>query len=138
MEHRTRILIADDDARIRGSLRALVEGLSDVEVVAEAEDGDVAVKAATLHQPDIVLMDIHMPHLNGLDATARIKREAPHTRVIIVSIETAPEFVRHALGAGARGYVSKDTAPAELETAIRVISRGGVYISSHAGVQAKT
>jgi len=136
MEHCTRILIADDDARIRGSLRSLVETLDNVEVVAEADDGAAAVKAVTLHQPDIVLMDIRMPHVNGLEATARIKREAPHTRVIIVSVHSAQEFARHALHAGARGYVSKDTAPAELEAAIRVISRGGVYICSHAGVQA--
>jgi DNA-binding NarL/FixJ family response regulator len=132
MEPRTRVLIADDDARIRGRLRALVEQLSDVEVVAEAEDGAAAVAAATLHQPDVALMDFRMPNLNGLEATARIRSTAPHTRVIIVSVNPAQEYAQHALDAGARGYVSKDTASAELGTAIRVIARGGVYVSSHA------
>ncbi|HET7295694.1 MAG TPA: response regulator transcription factor, partial [Gemmatimonadales bacterium] len=133
MEARTRILIADDDARIRHSLRALVEDLTGLDVVAEAEDGEAAIRAVALHQPDIVLMDIRMPRLNGLEATARLKREAPHARVLIVSVHSAREFARHALRAGARGYVSKDTTRAELETAIRVISRGGVYIGSHEG-----
>ncbi len=133
MEHRTRILIADDDARVRRSLRSLLECLDNVEVVAEAEDGEAALKAATLHQPDIALIDIQMPHLNGLDATARIKRQVPHTRVIIVSVHGAPEFAQHALGAGARGYVLKDAAPIELESAIRVVALGGVYIGSEPG-----
>lgn len=135
MDHRTRILIADDDARVRRSLRELVESFGNVEIVAEAEDGAAAVKAVTLHQPDIALMDIRMPQLNGLEATARLKRDVPHTRVIIISIDNAPQVVRRALGAGARGYVPKDAAPVELEAAIRVISRGGVYIGSHAGGQ---
>jgi two-component system, NarL family, nitrate/nitrite response regulator NarL len=130
MEPRTHVLIVDDDARMRSRLRTLVEQFSDVEVVAEAEDGEAAIRAAVLHRPDIALMDVTMPRLNGLAATARIAEDAPGVRVIIVSIHNAPEYVQHALDAGARGYVSKDMVSAELETAIRVIARGGVYISS--------
>ena len=128
MHHDTRILIVDDDAQIRCSLRAVLDSMDHVAVVAEAVDGHEAVELTRLHRPNIVLMDIGMPRLSGLDATARIAREAPRVRVIIVSLHTDPACVHEALAAGARGYVPKDAAPTELEAAIRFVSRGGVYI----------
>ena len=129
MERRTRILIVDDDAQVRRSLRSLVEGLGDVEVVAEAADGEAAIHAARLHRPDIALMDLTMPRLSGLEATARMRHDAPDVRVIVVSIHNADGYVQYALGAGARGYVPKDAVSSELEPAIRAVARGDVYVA---------
>jgi len=133
MDRRTRILIADDDAQIRRSLRAALDGMDDVAVVAEAVDGHDAVELTRLHRPNIVLMDTNMPRLSGLDATVRIARQAPRVRVIMVSLQADGAYVHRAIAAGARGYVPKNAAPTELETAVRFVSRGGVYIGRRLG-----
>lgn len=124
-----RVLIVDNHAMVRAGFRALLQSLEDIEVVAEAGDGREAVRLVALHQPDIVLMDIAMPEMNGLEATARIKKEFPHVRVIILSMHTNEEYVYQALRAGAMGYLLKDGGTSELELAIRAIAQGETYLS---------
>jgi DNA-binding NarL/FixJ family response regulator len=123
------ILLVEDHVLVRAGIRALLQRLADVVVVGEASTGREALAlAGTLH-PDIVLMDIAMPDLNGLEAAARLAREEPRTRTIILSMHAAEEYVRQALKAGAAGYVLKDAAPAELELAIRAVARGETFLS---------
>ncbi len=131
-----RILLADDHDLFRAGLRALLQGLEGIEVIAEASDGREALSLLKEHRADIVLMDMMMPGLNGLDATGQIVREFPNVRVIILSMNSAEEFVLPALRAGASGYVLKNAKAAELERAIRAVARGETYlmpaISGHA------
>lgn len=123
------ILLADDHTLIRAGIRALVEKLPEVTVIAEAKDGREAVSLVREHQPDLVLMDIAMPGLNGCEATSRISREFPDVRVIILSMYANEEYVREAINAGAAGYLLKRSATAELETAIRAVAGGDAYFS---------
>ncbi|MEI6669457.1 MAG: response regulator transcription factor [Acidobacteriota bacterium] len=124
-----RILLADDHALVRAGVRALLDGLHDIVVVAEAANGREALASAVALQPDVALMDIDMPELNGVEATARLKRESPRTRVIMLSMYDSDEYVWQALRAGAVGYLLKDSLPAELDIAIRAVSRGERYLS---------
>lgn len=123
-----RILLADDHTLVRAGIRALVERLPDVEVISEAEDGREALRLIADHQPDLVLMDIAMPGLNGLEATARISKDFPNVRVIILSMYVNEEYVHEAIGAGAAGYLVKRSATAELESAIKAVTRGETYV----------
>lgn len=124
-----RVILADDHALVRAGLRALLERLDGVEVVAEADDGRVAVALARQHRPDVVCMDIGMPGLNGVDATAQLGQQCPDVRVLILSMHKNEEYVSHALQAGAAGYLLKDAAPAELDVALQAVARGDVYLS---------
>lgn len=124
-----RILLADDHDLVRAGIRSLVQGVEGMEVVAEAGDGREALRLVRIHQPDVVLMDIAMPGLNGLDATARIVKVSPQPVVIILSMHATREYVLEALQAGASGYVLKNAAVDELETAIRTVARGGKYLT---------
>lgn len=124
-----RVILADDHALVRAGLRALLERLDGVEVVAEADDGRVAVALARQHRPDVVCMDIGMPGLNGVDATAQLGQQCPDVRVLMLSMHKNEEYVSHALQAGAAGYLLKDAAPAELEVALQAVARGDVYLS---------
>ena len=124
-----RVLLADDHALVRAGFRALLQSLPDMEVVAEAGDGREALRLIGLHQPDVVLMDIGMPGLNGLEAAARIVEESPHIRVIILSMHATEEYVLRALRAGAVGYLLKDAGTTELELAVRAVVRGEMYLS---------
>jgi DNA-binding NarL/FixJ family response regulator len=124
-----RIVLADDHTLVRAGLRALLEKLSGVEVVGEAGDGREALKLIEAGNPDLVLMDLAMPGFDGAEATARISRTAPKTRVIVVSVHGDPESVLRAIDAGAAGYMSKDASVPELEIAIRSVMRGGTYLS---------
>ncbi len=123
-----RIVLADDHALVRSGIRALCELLDGVTVVAEADDGNQVLEMVRAHHPDIVLMDIAMKMLNGLEATAQIKRESPQVSVIILSMHAADDYVLHALKAGASGYVLKDSAVHEIEAAITAVMRGEVYL----------
>jgi len=123
-----RILLADDHTLVRAGIRALVERLPDVEVIAEAKDGREALQLIADHQPDLVLMDIAMPALNGLETTARISKDFPNVRVIILSMHVNEEYVHEALRAGAAGYLLKRAATAELGEAIKAVARGETYI----------
>lgn len=123
------ILLADDHTLVRAGIRALVEKLPDVKVIAEAKDGREALRLVGESHPDLVLMDIAMPGLNGLDATARITKEFPAVRVIVLSMYANAEYVREAVNAGAAGYLVKSAAAVELEKAIKAVSCGDVYFS---------
>lgn len=124
-----RILLADDHDLVRAGIRSLVQSVEGIEVVAEAGDGREALRLVKTHQPDVVVMDIAMPGLNGLDATARIVKAFPKAAVIILSMHATREYVLEALQAGASGYVLKNAAVDELETAIRTVARGGKYLT---------
>src|ERR1043165_7488054 len=125
-----RILLADDHALFRAGLRALLEKIDGFEIVAEASDGRHALCLMQEKKPDIVLMDIMMPELNGLEATARAAGKCASSRVIILSMNAGQEFVVQALQAGAAGYLLKNVTPDELEMAIRAVSRGETYLCS--------
>lgn len=124
-----RVLLADDHELVRAGLRALLRELPGVEVVGETGDGREAVERVRVLGPDVVLMDISMGGLNGLEATARIAAEAPGTRVIILSMHASDEYVRQALRAGASGYLIKNAATAELALALKAVAGGQVYLS---------
>jgi DNA-binding NarL/FixJ family response regulator len=124
-----RVLLAEDHGLVRAGLRALLQKMADVSVVGEAATGREALDLIAQEHPDIVLMDVTMPDLNGLEAASRVARQFPRVRTIILSMHTAEEYVRHALRSGAAGYVVKDAGPAELEMAIRAVARGETYLS---------
>jgi DNA-binding NarL/FixJ family response regulator len=127
---RIRVLLADDHKLFRAGMRALLQTVPDIEVVADAADGREALRLVAAHRPDVVLMDIMMPNLNGLDATARIVRAFPHTRVVMLSMNAEEGSVLKTLRAGAVGYLVKTADPAELELAIRAAMRGEKFLSS--------
>lgn len=127
---RIRVLLADDHKLVRAGIRALLKTTADVEIVAEASDGREALRLIATHRPDIALMDIMMPGLNGLDATARIVQTCPGTRVVILSMNSDEDSVLKAIRAGAAGYLVKSADPAELELAVRAVARGERFISS--------
>lgn len=124
-----RVLVADDHALVRAGIRALLQALPDIEVVAEAGDGREILPLIETHHPDVVLMDIAMPGMNGLEAAARVARDCPAVRVVILSMHASEEYVLQALRAGAGGYLLKDAATPELELAIRAVARGETYLS---------
>jgi len=124
-----RVMLADDHKLVRGGLSALLKGIGGVEVVAEANDGREAIQLCESHQPDIILMDIAMTGMNGLEATSRISKEFPQVRVIILSMHTSEEYVLKALRAGAAGYLLKDAGISELELAITAVAQGETYLS---------
>ncbi|HEV8711882.1 MAG TPA: response regulator transcription factor [Candidatus Binatia bacterium] len=125
----TRVLLAEDHALVRAGIRALLQNLTGVQVVGEASDGREALRLINTYQPDVVLMDIAMAGLNGLEATARVTKEFPTVRVIILSMHSTEEYVAQALRAGAAGYLLKDAAAAELELAVTSVARGETYLS---------
>jgi len=124
-----RVLLADDHTLMRAGLRKLVEGIQGFQVIAEASDGRETVRLAREREPDIVLLDISMPGLNGLDATALIVKAVPATRVVVLSMHTTEGYVLAALRAGAVGYVVKDAAVDELERALRAVGNGQGWLS---------
>ncbi|MCI0627056.1 MAG: response regulator transcription factor [Acidobacteria bacterium] len=124
-----RLLLADDHNLVRAGIRSLLAGIKDVQVVAEARTGREALQLIKAHQPDVVLMDIAMMELNGLEATAHVVREFAGVRVIILSMHSTEEYVLQALRAGAMGYLLKDAATSELELAVKSVARGETYLS---------
>jgi DNA-binding NarL/FixJ family response regulator len=125
-----RVLIVDDHKLFRAGIRSLLQAVSGVEVVAEAGDGREALRLIEAHRPDVVLMDVMMPGLNGLDATARLVSKFPRSRVIMLSMNADQDSVLQALRAGAAGYLVKTADPADLEQAIRAVVRGEAFLSS--------
>lgn len=125
----TRVLLADDHTLVRAGLRKLLESMPDIQVVGEAGDGLALLALAEQLQPHLVLMDIAMPGLNGLEATARLIKAMPGIRVMILSMHQNEEYVRRALRHGAVAYLLKDSAPMELELAMTAVLRGETYLS---------
>jgi len=125
-----RVYIADDHAIIRDGLRALLEARDDIEVVGDAGDGRQAVAEIRSVRPDVVLMDISMPQMNGIEAAALVRDAAPQARVIMLSMHATSEHLFRALQAGARGYVLKNSAGGELVDAVRAVHAGKRYFSA--------
>ncbi len=125
----TRILLVDDHTLVRAGIHSLLKNIEGIEVVAEAGDGREALSLVRTHRPDVVLMDIAMPGLNGLEATARIAKKFPQVRVIILSMHVNEEYIIQALRAGAMGYMVKGADTSELEIAIKAVTRGETYLS---------
>lgn len=125
-----RVLLVDDHKLFRAGIRSLLQTLDDIKVVAEAGDGREALRLVETHRPDVVLLDIIMPRLNGLDTAARMARAFPCSRVIMLSMNADADSVLKTLRAGAVGYLVKTADPAELELAIRAAARGEKFLSS--------
>jgi DNA-binding NarL/FixJ family response regulator len=125
----TRIILADDHLLVRAGIRSLVEAIEGAAIVGEANNGREALALVREHRPDLAIMDITMKEMNGIEATAQIRAEFPATRVLILSMHSAGEFVMRAIRAGANGYLVKDAAPLELRMAIESVMRDEVYLS---------
>lgn len=126
---KTSVVLADDHRIIREGLRTLIDQQSDMEVVAEAGDGREAIDLCEDLEPNIIVMDVAMPDLNGIEATRHVVSECPHTKVLALSMHADRQYAAGMLGAGASGYVLKDCAFDELADAIRVVCDGGTYLS---------
>lgn len=126
---RIRILLADDHTLMRGGLRAMIQGLDEFDVIGEAPDGREAVRLTEALDPDLIVMDIGLPGLNGLEATRQILKLRPQARVLILSMHLNEEFVKQALEAGATGYVLKDAPVTELVAALKSVADGQTHLS---------
>ena len=124
-----RVLLADDHVLMRAGISALLQRIPDLTVVAEADDGREALQLIATHRPDIAMLDISMPELNGLEVAERVAREFPDVRVIILSMHATSDYVLRAMRVGASGYLLKGARLAELELAITSVARGETYLS---------
>ena len=124
------ILLADDHQLVRAGIRSLVQQMDSAVIAGEVDNGRDAVTFVKANRVDLVLMDVSMKDLNGIEATPQIREASPGTRVLILSMHSTEDFVRRALKAGAAGYLVKDSAPLELQMAIAAVMRGDTYISS--------
>lgn len=123
------ILLADDHSVVRQGFRRILESQADMEIVGEAANGREAIERATKLLPDVVVMDVAMPELNGIEATRRLMEASPRTRVLALSMHKDAVYVREILRAGARGYLLKDAIDADLLAAVRAVARGEGYLS---------
>jgi two-component system, NarL family, response regulator NreC len=126
---RIRILLADDHAVVRQGFRMILGAQSDLEIVGEAGNGREAIELASTLRPDVVVMDVTMPELNGIEATRRMTAENPHIRVVALSMHKDSVYVREILRAGARGYLLKDSVADDLVAAVRAVASGEGYLS---------
>lgn len=124
-----RVVLVDDHTLVRSGLKTLLAEMDGVEVVAEASDGKEAISLVRQYTPDVVLMDISMQDMNGLDASAQIINENPAVRIIVLSMHDGEDYVARALKSGAAAYVLKHAAPVELELALRAVARGETFLS---------
>jgi two-component system, NarL family, response regulator NreC len=130
-----RVLIVDDHAVVRSGLRRVLEAEDDIEVVGEAGDMRGAVFEARAQKPDVVLMDVVMPGPTGIEATPAVLEEAPEAKVLVLSMQDDPRYVREAFSAGASGYVLKEAADAEVVDAVREVHNGGRYVHPTLGAR---
>jgi two-component system response regulator NreC len=131
----TQILVVDDHAVVRSGLRMLLDAEQDLEVVGEAGDMRNAIFEARALKPDVILMDVVMPGASGIEATAEVLKEAPGAKVLVLSMQDDPRYVREAFSAGASGYVLKEAADAELVDAVREVAAGGRYVHPELGAR---
>ena len=129
MTAKQRIVIAEDHTILREGLRALLSSNPDLDVVAEAGDGNEAIRCVEKYKPNLVLMDLSMPRMNGMDAIKEIKKRSPETKVLILTVHKTEEYILATLQAGADGYILKDSTHAELEIAIKNVLGGKYFIS---------
>jgi DNA-binding NarL/FixJ family response regulator len=129
---RIRVLLADDHTIVRQGLVGILKASNDIVVVGEAADGAEAVDKATKLKPDVVVLDVSMPHLNGLEAARRIRDALPGTRVLVLTMHDDEEYVLKMVRAGASGYLLKDSAASELLAGIRALKEGRAYFGPHA------
>jgi len=127
-----RIVLADDHAVLRAGLRVLLNAEPDINVVGEAGDGEEALHAIAQFQPDIIVLDLMMPNVKGLDIIEQISKAYPHTRVLVLTMHADTQYIRHVVKAGGAGYVLKSSADTELIKAIRVVASGGSYLTPEA------
>jgi two-component system, NarL family, response regulator NreC len=130
-----RIVIVDDHAVVRSGLKLLLDGQADLEVVGEAGDARTAVFEVRAQKPDVILMDVVMPTGSGIEATPEVLKEAPDAKVLILSMQDDPAYVREAFAAGASGYVLKEAADAELVAAVREVAAGQRYVHPTLGAR---
>jgi two-component system response regulator NreC len=130
-----RLLIVDDHQLVRSGLRRLLEGEEDMTVEDEAGTADDGVRLARLHKPDVILLDVVMPGGSGLDAIPEIREAAPEARILTVSMQDDPSYVRQAFASGASGYVLKEAADDELLAAVREVAAGGSYVDPQLGAR---
>src|SRR5688572_23461812 len=123
------VVLADDHTVLRDGLRYLLEAAGDIEIISTASNGQEAVEQATIHCPDVILMDISMPVMNGIEATRKIREVCTNTKVAILSMHHTSEYVQRAMQAGAHGYVLKDSAGVEVIAAVRALHDGERYFS---------
>ena len=128
MDPKLRVLIAEDHQTVREGVKLLIDSQPDMEVVGEAGDGQIAIEEAVRLTPDVLLMDISMPNLNGLKATKRLQTVRPNIKILILTRHTDDGYLQQLLSAGASGYVLKQSAPTELISAIRTIAAGNAYL----------
>lgn len=128
MRSKIRVVLADDHRMMREGIRALLEREDDIEVVGEAADGREAVRLATQLCPDVVVMDVSMPLLNGIEATRQIRRDCPGARVLTLTVHETKDYVAQLLAAGASGYIIKRAGGDELVSAIRAVQRGEAFL----------
>jgi two-component system response regulator NreC len=129
MSSKIRILLADDHALVRQGFRRILEAEPDMEIVGEADNGRETVALAEKLRPDVIVMDVGMPELNGIEATRRLSESLPRTRVLALSMHKDSVYVREILRAGARGYLLKDAFDRDLLLAVRAVARGEAYLS---------
>jgi DNA-binding NarL/FixJ family response regulator len=127
---RIRVLLADDHVTVRHGLKLLIDGQADMNVVAEVSDGDAAIKSADTLRPDVVVMDISMPGMNGLVATRKLRERQPNCAIVTLTRHGDDAYLQELLRAGVSGYVLKQSAPSELLQAIRAVAGGGQYLDS--------
>ncbi|MEW6338735.1 MAG: response regulator [Acidobacteriota bacterium] len=125
-----RVVIADDHAVVRDGVRLILTAERDIEVVGDAADGREAVRLVQRLKPEVALLDVAMPGLNGIEATARIVASGAHTRVVVLSMHATSEHIHRALQAGARGYLVKESAGSEVVAAVRAVAAGRIYLSA--------
>jgi DNA-binding NarL/FixJ family response regulator len=130
MQEPLRVLLAEDHALVRAGFHALLQNLPGVQVVAEASDGHEALHQIEAHRPDVVLLEITMPRMSGIEVAARATKQFPHVRVIMLSMHANEEYVWESLHAGASGYLLKDASIVELKLALAAVTRGEPYLSS--------
>ncbi|WP_236559696.1 response regulator [Colwellia sp. 20A7] len=124
------VMLVDDHPMVQGGLTACLAFYDDIEIVGATDDGAEALSKAKELKPDVIIMDVSMPKMNGIDATEIISEQLPDTRVLIFSMHDRPEFVRSAIDAGASGYVLKDTSSEEVYFAIKAVAKGNTHFSS--------